>query len=435
MKKYGKKMAFLVAVMVMALCLAACGKNSKKDNKTKPTATVTPTATDTPTPTPQTEEKTGLTVNMYTVGTLYAPEYPYYQSLIEMKKSHPEIPLEWTTESRYETDLEADIYLILPDELKAFTDRGLAYKLDSAYETYADALSKDICHDATVDGSLYGIPVSLSAYGVFANKELLASAGCPQAPKNLDELMECCKKLAAAGITPFVFYRYEDSNLPREYYNFFTWIMMNTCDMSKGRLFRDENGNVQPGLADAVNRFTEMKTKGYIREETGYDMMKAFLSGKCAFYFGPLNEADSQFDDMMSDGKICVCSMPAENDANTWTVMGKPHILLVVSSKTKNPESAAKYAFELAQSFDRNVYLCTRNATAPTWEFPAWKITYDDSKIGAERKNLANRLQQTELKYDYVWEKDWDIVFSFYAEKLFKGLVDGDQLYRLLGGK
>ena len=187
MKKYGKKMAVLVAVMVMALCLAACGKNSKKDNKT------TPTATDTPTPTPQTEEKTGLTVSMDTVGTFYYPEYPYYQSLMEVKKSHPEISLEWTTENRYETDVEADIYLILPEELKAFTDRGLAYKLDSAYETYADALSKDICHDATVDGSLYGIPVSLSAYGVFANKELLASAGCPQAPKNLDELMECCK--------------------------------------------------------------------------------------------------------------------------------------------------------------------------------------------------------------------------------------------------
>jgi raffinose/stachyose/melibiose transport system substrate-binding protein len=56
---------------------------------------------------------------------------------------------------------------------------------------------------ATVDGKILGMPYAFEASGFIYNKDLFAAAGITEMPDTLDELEGVCKKLQAAGITPF----------------------------------------------------------------------------------------------------------------------------------------------------------------------------------------------------------------------------------------
>jgi raffinose/stachyose/melibiose transport system substrate-binding protein len=57
---------------------------------------------------------------------------------------------------------------------------------------------------AYLDGRLMGLPTSIEGYGYIYNKDLFAEAGIAKVPETFSELEAAVKKLAAAGITPFV---------------------------------------------------------------------------------------------------------------------------------------------------------------------------------------------------------------------------------------
>jgi raffinose/stachyose/melibiose transport system substrate-binding protein len=78
------------------------------------------------------------------------------------------------------------------DKLEDLSDQPW---IEDAYESALKA--------TTMDGKIYGQPVSLEGYGFAYNKALFEKAGITELPKTLAELEEAAKKLKEAGITPF----------------------------------------------------------------------------------------------------------------------------------------------------------------------------------------------------------------------------------------
>lgn len=69
---------------------------------------------------------------------------------------------------------------------------------DETKSAYGDAVFKAL----TVDGKIYGVPVSILPGGIYYSKDLFAKAGIKDTPKTMEELSEVVEKLKAASIEP-----------------------------------------------------------------------------------------------------------------------------------------------------------------------------------------------------------------------------------------
>lgn len=61
----------------------------------------------------------------------------------------------------------------------------------------------------TLDGKVYGLPLSMEGFGYIYNKDIFAEVGIDPLPKTYSELEAAAKKIADAGITPFANAYYE----------------------------------------------------------------------------------------------------------------------------------------------------------------------------------------------------------------------------------
>lgn len=76
------------------------------------------------------------------------------------------------------------------------------YMADLSGESWVKDLSEAAVEAGSIDGSVYGFPISLESYGYLYNKDLFAQAGIDSVPMTLTEFAAACEKLQAAGITP-----------------------------------------------------------------------------------------------------------------------------------------------------------------------------------------------------------------------------------------
>ena len=61
--------------------------------------------------------------------------------------------------------------------------------------------SSDILKQGQIDGTQYGIPIDISAYGVYYNKDIFSKYGL-EIPKTADELKKVCQTLLDNGVQP-----------------------------------------------------------------------------------------------------------------------------------------------------------------------------------------------------------------------------------------
>lgn len=76
------------------------------------------------------------------------------------------------------------------------------YMADLSGESWVKDLSEAAVEAGSIDGTVYGFPISLESYGYLYNKDLFAQAGIDSVPMTLSEFRAACEKLQAAGITP-----------------------------------------------------------------------------------------------------------------------------------------------------------------------------------------------------------------------------------------
>lgn len=204
---------------IMVFSLTACGNNGGADSAVGNTATSGESgAQETEV---SSDEKIVLDVINYHVGTDYAAEY--YSYLFEaFQETEEGRNVEFRFEEIPTTDaFNQKIKLLissgdLPDivfnggnnitELAAksgkVADLTPYFDADPEWKALFDETSLEF---NTVDGKIYGVPVSKEISYIYYNKELFKQAGI-EAPETAyaswDEFFEACDKLKAAGITP-----------------------------------------------------------------------------------------------------------------------------------------------------------------------------------------------------------------------------------------
>lgn len=203
-KKIVKRVLASMLAGTMLLSLAACG-SEKKDEKTEV----------------DDSGKVVLDVINYHVGTDFAAEY-YSYLFEEFQKTDEGKNVEFNFEEIPTTDaFNQKIKLLissgdLPDivfnggnnitELAAksgkVADLTPYFEEDAEWKALFDDMSLDF---NTVDGKIYGVPVSKEISYIYYNKDLFKKAGI-EAPEvafaSWDEFFAACDKLKKAGITP-----------------------------------------------------------------------------------------------------------------------------------------------------------------------------------------------------------------------------------------
>lgn len=234
----------------------------------------------------------------------------------------------------------ADLFIVNADSVKELNNKEFFYDLSelSAY----DMLNETAKEQSVVDGTVYTIPLQMTAYGLYVNVGLLEQHGL-KPPENLDEFLHCCAVLKENGITPL--------SINRGY-------AMTCLAMSKGLypLYQSEqrdqiitelnHGNIRISdyMLDGFAFFTELVQKGYYGDEItmqGVDNIKAgttdlddFIAGRTAFAVFTINmvstiaqaapemEFIQQGFPVLPDGTV---SMPAIADRLCVNAKG-PHV-------------------------------------------------------------------------------------------------------------
>ena len=214
MKKYISRILCLTLALLMVFGLVACSGNA-------PAAETEAKQNEAPAAAETSEEKVVLNVINYHVGTDYAAEY-YAYLFDAFQKTEAGKNVEFNFEEIPTTDaFNQKIKLLissgtLPDivlnggnniiQMAAESGKvaDLTPYLDADPEWKALFDETSLAFN-TVDGKVYGIPVSKEISYIYYNKDLFAKAGI-EAPEvafeTWEEFFEVCDKLLAAGITP-----------------------------------------------------------------------------------------------------------------------------------------------------------------------------------------------------------------------------------------
>ncbi|MGX5695539.1 ABC transporter substrate-binding protein [Agromyces soli] len=183
------RLAACGAVMALATGLAACsGGGSNDDGSTSLTFWHNSTTGD---------------------GKAY-----WEQTAADFEAEHPGVDIKIQAIQNEDMDGKLQTALNSGDAPDIFMARGggkLAAVVEAGQaQDLSDALSDDTkaaLGDATlsalsVDGKLYGVPLSVLPGGIYYSKDLFAQAGITETPETLDDLSDAVDKLKAVGIAP-----------------------------------------------------------------------------------------------------------------------------------------------------------------------------------------------------------------------------------------
>ena len=131
----------------------------------------------------------------------------------EFEKENPDItvdlgyappPTEYlsTLQTRLVGNQAPDVFIITSENKADLIKNG--YAMDLTGKDYTSKLSEANKEFLTKDGKLYGQSISSWAAGVAYNKDLLKQVGYDEVPGTWDEFLTLCKKLKAAGISPYI---------------------------------------------------------------------------------------------------------------------------------------------------------------------------------------------------------------------------------------
>jgi raffinose/stachyose/melibiose transport system substrate-binding protein len=71
-------------------------------------------------------------------------------------------------------------------------------------EDFLENVNESALDSMTLEGSVWGVPLSISSMGVYYNRALFEEYGA-EVPQTYDELIALCEMLESEGVTPFVF--------------------------------------------------------------------------------------------------------------------------------------------------------------------------------------------------------------------------------------
>ena len=153
-----------------------------------------------------------LTINVAFKG---ANQRAVWQSIFDQfKKAHPgvDIKASFVDEEAYKVQLPGWLTTVAPDIVNWHNGERMAYYAKRGlFEDLSGDWAKNGWNDmyastkeaSSYQGKQYAAPTVYYAWGMFYRKDLFQKAGIASEPKTWAELQDACRKLKAAGITPF----------------------------------------------------------------------------------------------------------------------------------------------------------------------------------------------------------------------------------------
>ncbi len=75
--------------------------------------------------------------------------------------------------------------------------------MDLSDQPWVERMLEGTKDSISLDGKIYGMPLTVEGFGILYNKDLFEKAGITKVPSTLDELEEACQKLEVIDVTPF----------------------------------------------------------------------------------------------------------------------------------------------------------------------------------------------------------------------------------------
>ncbi|MBQ7636055.1 MAG: extracellular solute-binding protein [Lachnospiraceae bacterium] len=359
----------------------------------------------------------------------------YEKAIADVTAAHPEIEFTWEAfeNQSYKTKIKAAVAADeMPDIfftwscafLGDFVDAGRVYCLDDEYKNWSKELDVKMLTNSTYNGKHYGIPLTMTIVGLFANMDILKQVGYTEVPGTYKEFIECCDKLVKKGIIPFGCAGKE------------TWCVTeyleSVIEKSAGAevlndIFLGKSTWNNKDVADAVDTFQGMVTKGYFDPNgmaLGNDEVKAnFMKGKYAFYMnGTWNCADfANNADFFPKVKVAEFPVINADKSQLGQLIGGPSDTLAVAKSSKNAKKAAAFAFELGKEICHYGYL-------DGCGLPAWTPYYDTSSVNALTRSVADIVANSNFMVlfgDTAQNADSANIYLSYVEKVYGCQIDG----------
>ncbi|KJY65613.1 ABC transporter substrate-binding protein [Bifidobacterium polysaccharolyticum] len=121
---------------------------------------------------------------------------------VDFSYSPPTAEYVQTLQTRLVGNQAPDVFVIT-SENKADLIKN-SYVRDLTDEPFMRNISQANKDFVSHQGKVYGMSVSSWASGIVYNKDLLAKVGAKKVPETWDGFLQLCKKLKAAGVTPFL---------------------------------------------------------------------------------------------------------------------------------------------------------------------------------------------------------------------------------------
>lgn len=322
---------------------------------------------------------------------------PYSKAIADFEKANPGVKIVHETfeNESYKTKIKTAVSAnTLPDIFytwsggfsKPFVESGKVLPLDKYYTgEYKEQLPEVALTYATYGDKIYGSTYTTPISGLFYNKKIFEENGL-KAPNTFEELVDVCKKLLAKGITPIGISAKD------------TWVLAMTFDALtlksagpqkvKAALKKEGQSYSDPDFLASAKKFRQLVDMGaFYKGATGLSNDEAsalFYKGTVAMYTTGSWMAGSIQTDPKNPKDFDVVPFPVVgNNAKATDFMGGAVDTLMVSASAKEPDLAAKAAFELTRSVSKYAYLAGAG-------LPVWKKDYDDSAVNPLTKKLGD---------------------------------------------
>ncbi len=371
------------------------------------------------------------TLTLWCIATESDANRPAYEKAIPAVEEALGIKIEWEAfeNDSYKTKIKSTSADELPDIF--FTWSGAfagdfaaaekIYCLDNEFPNYAADLPEVMLQNSTYGGKHYAVPLTMNIVTLFANMDLLKQVGYDAVPTTYEDLIACCDALVAAGIIPFGC----SGNATWCVTEYLEPIIEKTIGYEEmNEIFAGRATWNNPAIAEAVDTFQSMITKGYFDPDglsLDNDTVKAnFIAGKYAFYqngswnCGEINDAEGNF-------QAALFPVMNSEKATYGQVIGGPNDALAVSAASKDPDLAAKAAFALGKEICHYGYLAGSG-------LPAWTPDYDTSAVKPLVADVAKMVAESEgmvLFGDNAMSADPANVYLSYVAKVYGCEIDG----------
>ncbi|RKF17910.1 carbohydrate ABC transporter substrate-binding protein [Alginatibacterium sediminis] len=135
--------------------------------------------------------------------------------LEKFHSENPDIKVEFSYISRGDTDVvipprlqggsnPPDVMMVDMPLVKTWGEAGMLADLGTDSPWFSQ-ITPQVRDSLAPTGEVFVQPLEIVGLGNFVNLDLLAKAGVEQPPKTIDQLIDACKKLDAAGISPMLF--------------------------------------------------------------------------------------------------------------------------------------------------------------------------------------------------------------------------------------